>query len=180
LKIFKKGATIAEMIVALAVVAVVSTVVLTFATLVHTRSIIASAKLEALQDMTSVEAICESWLSDMLKKDAVIDFTPDRYKFVNGDSESNAYYGIVATIGDEEYTIYWGSNALYAKFFGQSDTSVFVSDRISGIVFSSIKDPDDLILFVKVGYVLPMPTDTDRTYNVIKTFCVNPYVGDNI
>ena len=52
MKIIKKGATIAEMIVALAVVAVVSTVVLTFATLVHTRSIIASAKLEALQDMT--------------------------------------------------------------------------------------------------------------------------------
>ena len=167
MKIFKKGATIAEMIVALAVVAVVSTVVLTFATLVHTRSIIASAKLEALQDMTSVEAICESWLSDMLKKNADIEIQEEM---------------IVAEVsGGEKYYLYWNGDKVYAEFTPGVPTK-FTSKRIKGIKFSSIDNPDedDLILFVKVGYVLPMPTDTDRTYNVIKTFCVNPYVGDNI
>ena len=59
---YRKGVTLAEMCIVLAVVAIVSLSVASFATMAGGRGTAAATKLDAMGDLEIVEAVVESWI----------------------------------------------------------------------------------------------------------------------
>ena len=64
---YRKGVTLAEMCIVLAVVAIVSLSVASFATMAGGRGTAAATKLDAMGDLEIVEAIVESWILEAAK-----------------------------------------------------------------------------------------------------------------
>lgn len=163
-KTWKKGVTIAEMIVALAVVSVVSTIVLSFCVLVNARSVVATAKLEALQDMEMVESVCESWVSSIRSDDKSL-------KLVNNQLVTESDAG----------TLTWNATTQTLSATFASRTQTVVSNRIKRVIFDLKTNSDnDVLLFVTVSYSIPKAEDTNTFDILTKTFCVAPHVGDII
>jgi Tfp pilus assembly protein FimT len=64
----RKGATLAEMCIVMAVVAIVSLSVTSFATMASGRGTAAATKLDAMGDLEIVEAVVESWILEAAKE----------------------------------------------------------------------------------------------------------------
>ena len=58
----KKGMSLAEIVVVLAVVAIVSTIVVSFSVLVHQKTAISNSKVDAVADIRVVENIIDGWI----------------------------------------------------------------------------------------------------------------------
>lgn len=63
----KKGATLAELCVVLAVITIISVVVVSFSVMVHQRVNISTDKLKAMEDITIVEHFIEGWVETMMQ-----------------------------------------------------------------------------------------------------------------
>ena len=66
----KAGISIAEMCIVMAVLAIASTVVVTFTAMVGARSSISATKLRASEDLQLSQSILENWVDQMVSLDA--------------------------------------------------------------------------------------------------------------
>ena len=74
---YRKGVTLAEMCIVLAVVAIVSLSVASFATMAGGRGTAAATKLDAMGDLEIVEAIVESWILEAANREKNIEIAED-------------------------------------------------------------------------------------------------------
>ena len=164
----RKGATLAEICIVMAVVAIVSLSVTSFATMASGRGTAAATKLDAMGDLEIVEAVVESWILEAAK---------DPENVINIDPEvSNK---ITATKNDPvtSGSIMFDQQTLNVTFPGVSDAVLYRLKSITGLKFDAKqnKDATATIYYCTVTYEYRNGIVTkDQTY----TFCVYPRVGE--
>ena len=146
----KKGFTIAELCVVLAIVAIVSAMVVSFSVLLSARTRESSARLDAMNDLQLVESATEGWMSRM-----------DRIVYSNG--------ALVGMVDDDQYTLSFVGDKTLTGTLPNDEEITVVLEQVSDISFKFLENGD-------TGDVLCICTVTDSEGNT-HTICVNPVVS---
>lgn len=168
----RKGATLAELIIVLAVLVIAATMVVSFSSMMHGAQGISNERFEAMQDVTAAESIIEG--------------------FIESNSGTNTFAYVTKTGNNEKLNIY-NNGETKSAFFINGFISVADLDKamqfehIESVAFeleaefvSEINNPDgskymqysgDIIYYCTINY------SVDKT-NYTYTFCVNPYAGE--
>ena len=107
----RKGFTLSELCIVLALVAVVATIVTSFCLVVHQRSVISSARLNIVNEVNVVETFVERWVDKMSEKGATFSIAEDGTLTVELPSGRLLCYRSM-TLGTNR----WGKESL--KFMG--------------------------------------------------------------
>lgn len=159
----KRGMTLAEIMVALAVVAVMITLVVSFAVMLGDRVDISGARLEAQQDMDLLESGAEGWISSMTQSGAA-------YSADGGN--------LTAKIGEEEYTLSFVYSSLTGTRPDGSSLTVR-TERVKSAEFQVEQNGGDALFFCTVTYEIPQAGSNVPAVET-HTFCINPRVGETV
>lgn len=150
----RKGVTLTELVVVLAVVVIAAGMVVTFSSMMHGAQGISNERYEALQDVRTAEALIEGFIENNADKTPII---------------------------PEETTV--GGNKLYFEdkcvflanggAFVMTDREVIFFEHVTRIDFSIESTSFDTLYYCTITYEV---AKTPYTY----TFCVNPYVGEGV
>jgi competence protein ComGC len=159
----KKGSSLAEMCVVLAVVSIVALTVVSFTTMVSARSSVSAAKLKMMEDRQLTKIILESWLNRAVQAEAVV--TVD----ANGNISASLPEGEPCTVLLEE-------DRIVAPVPGGDPLSCPIN-TLTSLAFTQMSHENgDAIYFCTAAYELPNPAGgvIQRTF----TFTLNPHIGD--
>ena len=132
----RRGFTLAELTVVLAVMTIVAALVITFSSMIATRRAESQARLDAMNDISVAENTIESWI----QKNEIT------------KTESNRLSAGENTICAKDGKLFIGENAVYTF------------ERVKKIAFSSATDENGHTLyFCKVAYT-PHTDDTEDAY----------------
>ena len=157
----RRGFTLTELSVVLAVLAIVSTMVVSFTVMVSNSRALSSARLDALGDVRVAEANIEHFIEE---NDSVT---------VTADKKSLSANGKTLSFTLENGKTVGGT--LEIKPIGENttaDTSLTL-ERVKSITFEYYGGDTDEIYYCTIHYEIG---GKDYTY----IFCVNPYVGESI
>ena len=162
----RRGMTIAEIVVVLAVVAIASTIVVSFSIMVNTKTRISNSKVDAVGEIRVVESIVDGWI----------------YRQTLDSAEFNIVDGVLnSKVGEDVYTLKFENNQVLGTL-PDSERLWFDTESIDGISFEIIRKEDteenDLIIFCTVDYRILNGLGEEEIASYI--FCVNEYVGDII
>ena len=149
----KKGMTLVELSVVLAVVAVISSMVVSFSVLISRRSSAAGERLDVMGDVAAIQAIVENWVDDRLIEGAEISV---------GDG---------LTVGEQTLAFDEATSTLTGTV-PVGDALVYSAHAVKNVTFevinSTIQGNSDFIIFCTLFY-----GDGEEF-----TFAVNPFIGD--
>ena len=159
----RTGATLAEMCIVMAVVAIVSLSVTSFATMASGRGTAAATKLDAMGDLEIVEAVVESWIAEAVKQESVIT-TPGAN-------------GAAISINENDLIRVRSSGWMEVGFPGENEMLDYRLKSVTGlnIVAETNQTGTATIYYCTVTYEYRNGIVTKtQTY----TFCVYPRVGE--
>lgn len=153
----RRGMTLVELTIVLAVVAIAAGMVVTFSSLVGGYNQLNKARVEAMQEVAVAEALIESFIEKQ-EPDAVVKIVAD--SGILGDK----------LLFDDKFVCLYSSKA-----FAMSENQVIFFEHINKIEFEIESDVDtsDTLYYCTISYRV---SDVDFIY----TFCVNPYAGETI
>lgn len=141
----KRGFTLTELTVVLAVMAIVATLTVTFSSLISKRRAESHARLEAMQDISVAESMVEGWI-----KNHVPEVSAQTLTAADDTSKTLAVEDGILKI---------------------NGASVYTFERVTDITFSEQKEDENsnnhILYFCSVAYMLP-GSDEEEHY----TFCV--------
>ena len=154
----KKGSTLAELCVVLALIATASAMIASFSMLIGARTNLSTARLNAMNDLELVESATEGWMSRAgtlsIDKDGnLVDDGP----YISFDSKTKTLTG----------TIFNGDNV---------EVITVQLDQVSAINYSVLGDADNYLCICTVQFDLS--PDEPGQYSYSQTFCINLNVGD--
>ena len=155
----KKGMTIAEICIVLAVLSVVSLSIVSFAAMATGRGATSTDKLKVMQDIELLEVMVDNWFNEVYR----VEDKPE----TNGEDASSL-------ITDDE-SLFWANGNLIVEF-SDEDVRTYRFEMITELTFEKMSQGDDDIYFCKVTYTYRQNKDKIGYY----TFCVNPRVGESI
>ena len=169
----RKGATLAELIIVLAVLVIAATMVVSFSSMMHGAQGISNERFEAMQDVTAAESIIEGFIESNASMAAYASIDENGHLVFTIDDENTTYF-------------YFNKNIhlLSIKYLNDSNVSMefehidsfsfklvsnqgFVDDATDG----NTTMVNDIIYYCTINYSVDK---TPYTY----TFCVNPYTGE--
>lgn len=156
----RRGATLAEVMVSLALVATMITMTVSFTVLITERTKVNAANDALRQDCQKIEAGAEGWLNAILAKDGAALQAPD-------PSTSNE---VTVKINEALYTLKFSYNSLIGTLPDGRQITVH-TERVQSVTFEVMENADesDQLLFCHV-----LCADQGTPY----TFCINPRVGE--
>jgi Tfp pilus assembly protein FimT len=159
----KKGATLAELCVVLAVIGIISAMVVSFSIMVSARVTVNRSKLKAEQDLVQVEAITEAWITRQTDNYATI-------------TVSEGY--LTATQGETADTLSFQENKLSGTLPDGGEIRCN-TETIRSVSFQIQEKADgsDSLYFCTITYEIAQTGRTSQTLTHV--FCVNPRVGDS-
>ncbi len=157
----KTGATLSEMCVVIALVAIVSVSVVTFASLSSEVTKISASKEMATERVEFIEDLIEGWVENAIVNNAT-DLKVQDNK-------------IVAKIEEDDINLYFLNGNLKAKFSAENESS-FDCKEIKEIRFEEMRNEKDLIFFCTVTYELE--SANNKKVEKTNTFCINPRLDD--
>lgn len=164
---YKRGFTLTELAVVLAVLGIVSAMVVSFTVSINGSRQLSSARLDAMSDV----GVAESFVNDFIERNGGV---------VATDEDGNSYISVITVVDDESIEtkkLFFQPAAEEepAKIVvdvtaeGEADTAITLTS-VTDIKFESMGS-DDVIYFVTVTFeVLDNPESI--------TFCVNPYTSE--
>ena len=163
----RKGATLAEICIVMAVVAIVSLSVTSFATMASGRGTAAATKLDAMGDLEIVEAVVESWILEAAKDtESGITINEDKAKITATKNDPNSSGSIM-----------FSGHTLNVTFPGESDAVLYQLKSIVGLKFEAVSNGLANLYYCTVTYEYRNGIVTkEQTY----TFCVYPRVGETV
>lgn len=191
----KKGITLTEICVALAVLSIVSLVVVSFAAMATGRGATGTDKLKFMQDIELLEAVVDDWFEAVYnagEKVSVVDDAP-----VSADptestepteptepTDPPVIHTWLEMAGDESIRLQYNSQNLVVVFpaegGGEPVPRTFQFEVITDVQFEVKENPSktDEIFFCTVTYVYRQGQnkEVEKTY----TFCINPRVGESV
>ena len=159
----KKGSSLAEMSVVLAVVSIVALAVVSFTTMVSARSTVSAAKLKMMEDRQLIKVVLEGWLDRAVKANATV--TVDE----NGVISASLSEGELCTVLLEE-------DRIVAPVPGEDPLFCPINTLTSLTFIEMSHENGDAIYFCTAEYELPNPSGgvIQRSF----TFALNPHIGD--
>ena len=155
----KRGFTLVELVIVLAVLVIASGMVVTFSTMMHGAQGVSNARYEALQDVRAAESLIEGFIEDNADKELRVqeDYSikGDRLYYTQGEGD-----------GAEDISVFLANGGAFVV----SGNEVMFLESLDSIEFEKVGD-DDILYYCTIKYSV---SDTQYTY----TFCVNPYVGE--
>lgn len=169
----RKGITLSEICIVLAVVSIVSLAVVSFAAMATGRGATGTDKLKVMQDIELLEAMVDNWFDKV--------YTSNGAVTVEKEPENPEKTYLKAEDG---ITIRWYSPAMVVVFPGENGgeavTQSFRFETVTKLEFEIMKNAEnnDEIFFCTVTYAYRRGQNTpvEETY----TFCINPRVGESI
>lgn len=151
----RRGATLAEMCIVMAVISIVSMSVVSFITMTSGRSAASIGRLEAIDDLELVETVVDKWFAK----------TTQPIKIDKGMVK----VGDLAAIRVDNKTL--------SVDFQETGMEDYPLERVKALFFTCEESDtkDDVLYFCTVTYYLKNE-DEEQTY----TFCINPRVGETI
>ncbi len=154
----RRGVSIAEICVVLAVISIAALMVTSFSLLINTRSTVSVARANILDDAYVAESVLDSWFNSMLSNGAVI----------------SAEDGVLSAEKDDiTYTVAIRDNLLTAPMANGQNLEIEMS-TVKVITVEQKQNTTDTIWFCTLSYPDPQGGNTDLTY----TFCINPRIGE--
>lgn len=154
----RRGATLTELIVVVAVLSIVAVMVVSFSTMVGGSQRLAKAKVDALSDIRVAESVVENFIND-----------------ASDINNTNCYRSETMLANIEGDTLTFENGALNINKTGGENSTVNF-EHITNITFSyhsTAENGADTIYYCKIAYVI-------GELNYEYTFCVNPYAGESI
>lgn len=155
----RRGATLAEIMVSLALVAIMITMTVSFTFLITERTKVNAAHDTMRQDCQKVQAGTEGWLTSILALDV---------KSISVDAEKT----VTATVMEEDlettYTLKFSYKTLTGTLPNGKKINVR-TEQVTQVTFDVMNSSSDYLLFCNVT------CDGAPPY----TFCINPRVGEN-
>jgi len=156
----KRGFTLAELTIALAVLAIVVVVVSSFTAMIMANTASTTEKLSAINDISGIETVVENWIARNAKDGA--SFTVE-----NGQ--------ILAKIGEETYDIVFANNKIISYYPEPEIDVIHDTKTVKKITFDRVVKNGDELFLCTIDYTLNFKK---RVYEKQYTFCVNPYIGE--
>lgn len=154
----RRGATVAELMVVIAVLAIAATMVVSFSAMTSGTTKLANAKLEALNEIRLAESAIEGFIESNANENREISRLSDEMLSVDGVGTVKFLNGFLSISYNE------GTG---------KDNVVIQLESVTSITFDIHGSGSDVIYYCHIGYNVG---ETGFTY----TFCVNPYVGEQI
>jgi len=161
----RKGITLSEICIVLAVVSIVSLAVVSFAAMATGRGATGTDKLKVMQDIELLEAMVDNWFNEVyifdnntLVRPEVVDESPN-----------------VLAVGDKKL---WLENGNLYTQFSEENIRTYRFETVTELKFKRLRQGSDDIYFCTVTYAYRRGQNTpvEETY----TFCINPRVGESI
>lgn len=159
----KKGFTLSEVCVVLAVVGIVSAIVTSFCIVMHHRSNMSRARLDIVNEINVVETYVERWVDKM---------------YENGAEFSINEGVLTATIGTVDYKATF-TDGVFNGEVPADETMTFNTMRIESLEFDCAENEGtgDKIFFCTATALLPQVNGEDKQEQY--TFCVNSRIGES-
>lgn len=159
----KKGFTLSEVCVVLAVVGIVSAIVTSFCIVMHHRSNMSRARLDIVNEINVVETYVERWVDKM---------------YENGAEFSINEGVLTATIGTVDYKATF-TDGVFNGEVPADETMTFNTMRIESLEFDCAKNEGtgDKIFFCTATALLPQVNGEHKQEQY--TFCVNSRIGES-
>lgn len=157
----RKGSTLAEMCVVLAVISIVTLAVVSFTTMVSARGSVSAAKLKMMEDRRLTRVVLESWLDTLTEANATI------------TTDEN---GILAFVSGNVYTVSLQENQLIATV-PSGDTLTCPISTLTRLTFDRMTNAGgDALYICTAEYEIPDPNG--GTLQRSFTFAIDPHIGD--
>lgn len=153
-KRFKKGFTLMELTIVLAIVSIVSVMAITFSALISGKISVSTKKLNFMQDVNLVETSLEAWVDELILQEA---------DFVVED-------GVLKAVKNStNYTVRVEYGVLVAVF--PTRTLTINAESIDSLSVEIVKKDNERLFLCTVSTTIK---NTPNFY----VFTINPYVGD--
>ena len=159
----KRGFTLSELCIVLALVAVVATIVTSFCLVVHQRSVISSARLNIVNEVNVVETFVERWVDKMSEKGATFSTSEDGT--------------LTATLEGVDYKATFSEGVFNGAVPSGENGMTFSTTSIDSVVFEVESQNGDTIFFCTATALLPQINGDAK--EEIYTFCVNSRIGES-
>ena len=159
----RKGFTLSELCIVLALVAIVSTIVISFCLIMNKRSAISRARLDIVNEVNAVETLIEKWVDKMSEQGAVFSKTEDG--------------SLLATVNNVDYGVSFANGEFKASVPDGDNEIAVATTRIESIAFDLVSEDEDAILFCAATALLPQVNGEAKEEKY--TFCVNSRIGES-
>lgn len=159
----RKGFTLSELCIVLALVAMVSTIVISFCLIMNKRSVISRARLDIVNEVNAVETFVEQWADKMTEQGAVFGKTEDG--------------SLLATVNNVDYGATFVNGELKASVPDSANEMTFATTRIESMAFDLVSKDGDTIFFCTATALLPQVNGEAKEEKY--TFCVNSRIGES-
>ena len=159
----KRGFTLSELCIVLALVAVVATIVTSFCLVVHQRSVISSARLNIVNEVNVVETFVERWVDKMSEKGATFSIAEDGT--------------LTATLDGVDYEATFSEGVFNGAVPSGENGMTFSTTSIDSVVFEVESQNGDTIFFCTATALLPQVNGDAKEEKY--TFCVNSRIGES-
>ena len=166
----RRGMTVAEIVVALALVSIMITMVVSFTALITGRTKANQAADAMRADCDKVQAAVKGWLDGVNLAGAEVTFFPEE-----GKQTASA---LTATVGAGEDAQTYTLKHSYAALSGnlpEEKTITIRTETVKAVEFEVMKNGSDYLVFC---YLTCENPETKETVNY--TFCINPRVGETV
>ncbi len=156
-----RGATLSELCVVIAVIAIVSVSVVSFTALASAITKTSAKKEVVAERIDLVENLVEDWIENAITKNAT-----------ELKAQTNK---LVATIDDKQQILSFSNNKVIASFLEDNEVNLAANEIIQ-IEFEEMRNDSDVIFFCTITYVYEnfRKEEIKSTY----TFCVNTRLDD--
>lgn len=168
----RRGFTLSELCIVLALVAIAGTIVTSFCLVVHRRSVISRARLDIVNEINVVETYVERWVDKM---------------YENGAKFSINEGVLTATIGTVDYKATF-TDGVFNGALPDAEPMTYTTMRIESLTFdfesknegadgTENEGKGDKIFFCTATALLPQVNGEDKQEQY--TFCVNSRIGES-
>ena len=175
---FRRGMTLAEILICVAVVAIAVVMVVSFSVSMGDRTRRSGAQLEAREELELVESLTRSWLNSLLTGGAELAFSAQNSMTeVWGDVLTATGTAPVEGEPAPQYTLRVQYKTLTGTRPGAEDIRVR-TERITGMTFFVMQDVNgDALFYCRVTYQVPI-SGSNQMQQLPHVFCINPHIGE--
>ena len=170
---FRRGMTLAEILICIAVVAIAVVMVVSFSVSMGGRTRRSNAQLEAREEVELVESVTRSWLNNVLTGGAKFEETADW-------TDALTATGTAPAEGEPapQYTLRVQYKTLTGTRPGAEDIRVR-TEYVTGAAFYVAQNESgtDTLFYCRVTYQIPM-SGSNQMQQLTHVFCINPHVGE--
>lgn len=155
----RRGVTLAEIVIVIALAAILCVMVVSFSSLISARARANAANDAMRYDFMTVEAGAERWLNVFSGSE-----TPFTLNVSDGE--------LIASVEGDTYTLGYENGYLIGTVPEGYDVTIR-TETVTSLTFSFLENPEDYLVFCDVTCQNPESGD-----EVELTFCVNSHLGE--